>query len=184
MPVIFVLGILGIAFEEQIKINKTATALLTCVLLWAILLIDTSVASRTEGFLQYVAHATGGGDTEVSDYLSLRLTEHLGDVSGTLFFVLCSMVLVSTIDSYGGFKSVASIVATTNKRRLLWRVAFASFFFSAFLDNLAASIVIIAVLRKLVPDTTDRMKYACMSIIACNAGGSWSPIGDVTTLLL
>lgn len=78
MPVIFVLGILGIAFEEQIKINKTATALLTCVLLWAILLIDTSVASRTEGFLQYVAHATGGGDTEVSDYLSLRLTEHLG----------------------------------------------------------------------------------------------------------
>ena len=184
MPVIFVLGILGIAFEEQIKINKTATALLTCVLLWAILLIDTSVASRTEGFLQYVAHATGGGDTEVSDYLSLRLTEHLGDVSGTLFFVLCSMVLVSTIDSYGGFKSVASIVATTNKRSLLWRVAFASFFFSAFLDNLAASIVIIAVLRKLVPDTTDRMKYACMSIIACNAGGSWSPIGDVTTLLL
>ena len=184
MPVIFVLGILGIAFEEQIKINKTATALLTCVLLWAILLIDTSVASRTEGFLQYVAHATGGGETEVSDYLSLRLTEHLGDVSGTLFFVLCSMVLVSTIDSYGGFKSVASIVATTNKRSLLWRVAFASFFFSAFLDNLAASIVIIAVLRKLVPDTTDRMKYACMSIIACNAGGSWSPIGDVTTLLL
>lgn len=184
MPVIFILGILGIAFEEQIKINKTATALLTCVLLWAILLIDTSVASRTEGFLQYVAHATGGGDTEVSDYLSLRLMEHLGDVSGTLFFVLCSMVLVSTIDSYGGFKSVASIVATTNKRSLLWRVAFASFFFSAFLDNLAASIVIIAVLRKLVPDTTDRMKYACMSIIACNAGGSWSPIGDVTTLLL
>ena len=184
MPVIFVLGILGIAFEEQIKINKTATALLTCVLLWAILLIDTSIASRTEGFLQYVAHATGGGDTEVSDYLSLRLTEHLGDVSGTLFFVLCSMVLVSTIDSYGGFKSVASIVATTNKRSLLWRVALASFFFSAFLDNLAASIVIIAVLRKLVPDTTDRMKYACMSIIACNAGGSWSPIGDVTTLLL
>lgn len=185
MPVIFILGILGIAFEEQIKINKTATALLTCVLLWAILLIDTSIASRTEGFLQYIAHATvQGGDTEVSDYLSLRLTEHLGDVSGTLFFVLCSMVLVSTIDSYGGFKSVASIVATTNKRSLLWRVAFASFFFSAFLDNLAASIVIIAVLRKLVPDTTDRMKYACMSIIACNAGGSWSPIGDVTTLLL
>lgn len=185
MPVIFILGILGIAFEEQIKINKTATALLTCVLLWAILLIDTSIASRTEGFLQYIAHATvQGGDTEVSDYLSLRLTEHLGDVSGTLFFVLCSMVLVSTIDSYGGFKSVASIVATTNKRSLLWRVALASFFFSAFLDNLAASIVIIAVLRKLVPDTTDRMKYACMSIIACNAGGSWSPIGDVTTLLL
>ena len=94
------------------------------------------------------------------------------------------MVLVNTIDTYGGFKSVAKIVATTNKRALLWRVAIASFFFSAFLDNLAAAIVIIAILRRLVPDTTDRMKYACISIIACNAGGSWSPIGDVTTLLL
>ena len=79
---------------------------------------------------------------------------------------------------------MAKIVATTNKRALLWRVAIASFFFSAFLDNLAAAIVIIAILRRLVPDTTDRMKYACISIIACNAGGSWSPIGDVTTLLL
>ena len=76
------------------------------------------------------------------------------------------------------------MVVTDNKRRLLWRVALASFFFSAFLDNLAAAIVIIAVLRRLVPDQTDRMKYACLSVIACNAGGSWSPIGDVTTLLL
>ena len=185
MPVIFVLGILGIAFEEQIKVNKTATALLTCVLLWAILLVNTSIASGTEGFREYLRHAQlMTGEHGVSDYLSFKLNEHLGDVSGTLFFVLCSMILVSTIDSYGGFKSVARIVATTNKRHLLWRVALASFFFSAFLDNLAASIVIIAVLRKLVPDTTDRMKYACMCVIACNAGGSWSPIGDVTTLLL
>lgn len=186
MPVIFVLGILGIAFEEQIKVNKTATALLTSVLLWAILLINTDIAAVTEGCKHFLAgyKPASGEAATVSDYLSFKLTEHLGDVSGTLFFVLCSMVLVSTIDNYGGFKSVARIVATDNKRVLLWRVALASFFFSAFLDNLAAAIVIIAVLRKLVPDTTDRMKYACISIIACNAGGSWSPIGDVTTLLL
>ena len=186
MPVIFVLGIIGIALEEQIKINKTATALLTSVVLWAILLIDTDIAAVTAGFRQFVAsfpHAPAE-DLGVSDYLSLKLTEHLGDVSSTLFFVLSSMVLVNTIDTYGGFKSVAKIVATTNKRALLWRVAIASFFFSAFLDNLAAAIVIIAILRRLVPDATDRMKYACISIIACNAGGSWSPIGDVTTLLL
>ena len=161
MPLIFVLGILGIAFEEQIKVNKTATALLTCVLLWFILLVDTDIAAATQGFADFLRHAPAEEAAhDVSDYLSLKLTEHLGDVSGTLFFVLCSMVLVNTIDNYGGFKSVAKIVETTNKRRLLWRVAFASFLFSAFLDNLAAAIVFLAVLRRLVPDRTDRIKYA------------------------
>ena len=186
MPVIFVLGILGIAFEEQIKINKTATALLMCVLLWSILLIDTNLALVTEGFRTWLKAASqvSPDSLEASDYLAFKLNHHLGDVSSTLFFVLCSMVLVNTIDNYGGFKSVAEVVVTDNKRQLLWRVALASFFFSAFLDNLAAAIVIIAVLRRLVPDQTDRMKYACLSVIACNAGGSWSPIGDVTTLLL
>lgn len=186
MPAIFILGILAIAFEEQIKINKTATALLTCVLLWSILLIDTDIASVTEGYQTWLKAASQVQPDElaVSDYLSFKLNHHLGDVSSTLFFVLCSMALVNTIDNYGGFKSVAEIVVTENKRSLLWRVALASFFFSAFLDNLAAAIVIIAVLRRLVPDQKDRMKYACLSIIACNAGGSWSPIGDVTTLLL
>ena len=186
MPAIFILGILAIAFEEQIKINKTATALLTCVLLWSILLIDTDIASVTEGYQTWLKAASQvqPGELAVSDYLSFKLNHHLGDVSSTLFFVLCSMALVNTIDNYGGFKSVAEIVVTENKRSLLWRVALASFFFSAFLDNLAAAIVIIAVLRRLVPDQKDRMKYACLSIIACNAGGSWSPIGDVTTLLL
>ena len=186
MPAIFILGILAIAFEEQIKINKTATALLTCVLLWSILLIDTDIASVTEGYQTWLKAASQVQPDElaVSDYLSFKLNHHLGDVSSTLFFVLCSMALVNTIDNYGGFKSVAELVVTENKRSLLWRVALASFFFSAFLDNLAAAIVIIAVLRRLVPDQTDRMKYACLSIIACNAGGSWSPIGDVTTLLL
>lgn len=186
MPAIFILGILAIAFEEQIKINKTATALLTCVLLWSILLIDTDIASVTEGYQTWLKGASQVQPDElaVSDYLSFKLNHHLGDVSSTLFFVLCSMALVNTIDNYGGFKSVAEIVVTENKRSLLWRVALASFFFSAFLDNLAAAIVIIAVLRRLVPDQKDRMKYACLSIIACNAGGSWSPIGDVTTLLL
>ena len=186
MPAIFILGILAIAFEEQIKINKTATALLTCVLLWSILLIDTDIASVTEGYQTWLKAASQVQPDElaVSDYLSFKLNHHLGDVSSTLFFVLCSMALVNTIDNYGGFKSVAEIVVTENKRRLLWRVALASFFFPAFLANLAAAIVIIAVLRRLVPDQTDRVKYACLSIIACNAGGSWSPIGDVTTLLL
>ncbi|WP_329904432.1 sodium:proton antiporter NhaD [Porphyromonas pogonae] len=188
MPVIFIAGIMGIAFEDKIKINKSAIALIMCVCLWVFLLADGSIAIGTAGFTEFTSHypasSQPAGGSVISNYISTSLTEHLGDVSGTLFFVLCSMVLVNTIDNYGGFKAITAYLSTTDKRSLLWRVAFASFFFSAFLDNLAAAIVIIAILRKLVPDRTDRLKYACMCIISCNAGGSWSPIGDVTTLLL
>lgn len=109
---------------------------------------------------------------------------HLGNVSETLFFVMCSMLIVDIVDKHGGFRSVAGYIRTPNKRRLLWYISLATFFFSALLDNLAAAIVMMAVLRKLVPDRTDRLKYACMVIISANAGGSWSPIGDVTTILL
>ena len=109
---------------------------------------------------------------------------HLGNVSETLFFVMCSMLIVDIVDKHGGFRAVTGYIRTANKRKLLWYISFAAFFFSALLDNLAAAIVIMAVLRKLVPDRTDRLKYACMVIIAANAGGSWSPIGDVTTILL
>lgn len=97
---------------------------------------------------------------------------------------MCSMLIVDIIDKHGGFQSMTGYMQTSNKRKLLWYVCFASFFFSALLDNLAAAIVIMAILGKLVPDRTDRLKYACMVIISANAGGSWSPIGDVTTLLL
>ncbi|MFQ9021270.1 MAG: sodium:proton antiporter NhaD [Parabacteroides merdae] len=97
---------------------------------------------------------------------------------------MCSMLIVDIVDKHGGFRAVTGYIRTANKRKLLWYISFAAFFFSALLDNLAAAIVIMAVLRKLVPDRTDRLKYACMVIIAANAGGSWSPIGDVTTILL
>ena len=97
---------------------------------------------------------------------------------------MCTLLIVHIVDKYGGFLAITHSLRTNNKRVLLWLIGFSSFFFLALLDNLAASFVLIAVLRKLVPDKTDRMKYASIIILSANAGGSWSPIGDVTTLLL
>lgn len=188
MPIIFILGILAIAFEDKIGVNKSVTALIMCLSMWTILLLDHSIGLGSPEFVQYMTHHAELSDTsplnQVQHFMSDKLQNHLGDVSGTLFFILSSMLLVYVVDHYGGFKAITNTLATVDKRKLLWRVAIASFFFSALLDNLAAAIVIIAILQKLVPNRTDRLKYACMCIIACNAGGSWSPIGDVTTLLL
>lgn len=191
MPVVFILGILAIALEDKIKVNKSATAVMMCIVLWLMLMFngrDILVERQNADYLQYVER-TGISNLPDKEKVTTYLTErafipHLGDVSQTLFFVMCTMLIVNIVDKHGGFQAVVRFISTNNKRRLLWYLSIASFFFSALLDNLAAAIVLIAILRKLVPDATDRMKYACMIIIAANAGGSWSPIGDVTTLLL
>lgn len=188
MPVIFIMGIMAIAFEEKIGINKSVSALVMCLAMWTILLLDHSIGISSPEFFKYMEHhgelTDASSLSQVQHYMADAIQEHLGDVSGTLFFILSSMLLVYVVDHYGGFKAITKSLAIADKRSLLWRVAIASFFFSALLDNLAAAIVVIAILQKLVPNKTDRIKYACMCIIACNAGGSWSPIGDVTTLLL
>lgn len=188
MPIVFIIGILCVAFEDKLKINKGAIALTMCVTMWSMLLFANTGGTRSQDFAKYVeSHKELQNMSlteQAQEYVGHALTFHLGDVSGTLFFIICTMLIVDTIDKYGGFKSMTYYINTNDKRKLLWRISLISFFFSAFIDNLAAAVVIIAIIRKLVPDRTDRLKYACMSIIACNAGGSWSPIGDVTTLLL
>lgn len=191
MPVVFILGIIAIALEDIIKVNKSATALIMCISLWLMLMFNGHsilVEHQNSNFLQYVDRAGIENlpeSKQILQYLSERaFVPHLGDVSQTLFFVMCTMLIVNIIDKHGGFQAVVRFISTNNKRKMLWNLSIASFFFSALLDNLAAAIVLIAILRKLVPDATDRMKYACMIVIAANAGGSWSPIGDVTTLLL
>ncbi len=192
MPVIFILGILGIAFEERIKINKAAIALVMAISLWLILMFDAYnifVERSSPLFQDFLTRNPEMANLSIKDqfinFISNRsIVYHLGNVSETLFFVMCSMLIVDIVDKHGGFQSMTGYIRTSNKRRLLWYICITTFFFSALLDNLAASIVIMAVLRKLVPDHTDRLKYACMVIIAANAGGSWSPIGDVTTILL
>lgn len=192
MPIIFVLGILAIAMEDKFKVNKAAIALFMAVSLWMILMFDAYnifIERDSAIFYEFLADNPGMADLPVHEQFVNFITNrsivyHLGNVSETLFFVMCSMLIVDIVDKHGGFRAVTGYMRTPDKRRLLWYISFAAFFFSALLDNLAAAIVIMAVLRKLVPDRTDRLKYACMVIIAANAGGSWSPIGDVTTILL
>lgn len=192
MPVIFILGILAIALEDKIKINKSAVALFMAISLWMILMFDAYnifVERSSPLFQAFLAQNPDMAKMSVHDQFINFITNrsivyHLGNVAETLFFVMCSMLIVDIVDKHGGFRAVTGYISTPDKRRLLWYISIATFFFSALLDNLAAAIVIMAVLRKLVPDRTDRLKYACMVIIAANAGGSWSPIGDVTTILL
>src|SRR5688500_1322541 len=109
---------------------------------------------------------------------------HFGDISGILFFLLGAMTIVELIDAHDGFSAITDRIRTNDKRKLLWIISLVTFFLSAVLDNLTTTIVIVSLLRKLVPDKTDRMLFVGITIIAANAGGAWSPIGDVTTTML
>ncbi len=161
--IFFILGYLCIALESVLKINKAVPALLMCVVCWTL-------------------YACGGGpaDGETSE----RLLHHLGETCEILFFLMGAMTIVEIVDANGGFYFVQDALATKSKRTLLWRITFMTFFLSAILDNLTTSIVMVMVLRKLVADSKDRMLFGGMIIIAANAGGAFSPIGDVTTIML
>lgn len=192
MPILFAIGILAIALEDKIKINKAAVALFMAISLWMVLMLDAYdilIEHKNPLFQAFVENNPGLASRSLKDQFVSFITDqyiiyHLGNVSETLFFIMCSMLIVDIVDKHGGFGAMTGYLYTPEKRRLLWYISLSTFFLSALLDNLAAAIVILAVLRKLVPDRTDRMKYACMVILAANAGGSWSPIGDVTTILL
>lgn len=159
----FALGYLAIIFESRLKINKTAPALLMAVLTWTFLFLIESERSSEN------ARALG---------------EKVNDVSQIIFFLLGAMTVVELIDSHKGFKIVTDLIQTNSKRKLLWILGLFSFFLSAILDNLTTTIVIVSVLRKLVPDRKERMLLGAMVVITANAGGAWTPIGDVTTTML
>ena len=159
---IFVIGYLAIAFEHPIKINKTATALLTGVLCWTTYVVFTE---QKETVLEELSH-------------------HLGAVSEILFFLLGAMTIVELVDAHQGFKLITDRITSKNKVTLLWIVAFITFFLSAVLDNLTSAIVMVSVIRKLIKDSESRKLFAGIVIIAANSGGAWSPIGDVTTTML
>ena len=170
--VIFCVGYLCIALESLTKINKAAIALLMCVLCWTLLMTGPA--------MYYPSVAEG----DVIHHISEVIEHHLGDAAGTLFFLMGAMTIVEIVDSNGGFNFVRDTIKTRSKRKLLWRIAFMAFFLSAILDNLTTSIVMIMVLRKLVQDRKERLIYAALVIIAANSGGAFSPIGDVTTIML
>lgn len=168
---VFVLGYFLIAIESLTKINKAAIALLMFVGCWTIFMFDPG---------QYLAAI---GD-KIPQAVSEVIEHHLGTTSTTLFFLMGAMTIVELVDQNGGFNFVRDLMRTTSKRSLLWRIAIMTFFLSAILDNLTTSIVMIMILRKLVSDHKDRIKYASLVIIAANSGGAFSPIGDVTTIML
>jgi len=159
---IFILGYVAIAFEHKIKINKAATALITGVLCWTVYILFSPDKL----------------------FVGEELTRHMGDLSGILFFLLGAMTIVELIDAHDGFDIITTRINQTDKRKLLWIVAFITFFLSAILDNLTTTIVIISLLRKLIRDDKDRLFFAGIVVVAANAGGAWSPIGDVTTTML
>ena len=174
--VVFICGYLCIALESVLKINKAAIALLMCVLVWTVYMINPLPYLLANGF-------TGGEDGMIAQ-ISEIIKAHLGETSETLFFLMGAMTIVEIVDSNGGFNFVKRALQTTNKRALLWKIAFMTFILSAILDNLTTSIVMIMVLRKIVPDHKDRLIYASLIVISANSGGAFSPIGDVTTIML
>lgn len=163
MVVVFVIGYFFIAMEHTFKINKTATALLLAVAMWTL----------------YVA--IGGFNAQEGHGV---LIEALGDTAEILFFLLGAMTIVETIDQHGGFSIITDRITTRSKKKLLWTIAILTFFMSAVLDNLTTAIVMCALLRKLVSEKKDRWMFGGVVILAANAGGAWSPIGDVTTIML
>ena len=170
--ILFCLGYFCIAIESVTKINKAAIALLMFVGCWTLFMIDPA---------SYVAAAIGEMKAAV---VSTVIEHHLGSTATTLFFLMGAMTIVELVDQNGGFNFVRDTMQTKSKRSLLWRIAFMTFILSAILDNLTTSIVMIMILRKLVADKKDRIIYAALVIIAANSGGAFSPIGDVTTIML
>lgn len=170
--VVFCVGYLFIALESATKVNKAAIALLMFVVCWTLFMVDPG------------SYLPGFSGQELINKAGSAITEHLGDTSTTLFFLMGAMTIVEIVDQNGGFNWVRGVMKSKGKRTLLWRIAFLTFFLSAILDNLTTSIVMIMILRKLVKEHKDRIIYASLVIIAANSGGAFSPIGDVTTIML
>ncbi|MBQ2180218.1 MAG: sodium:proton antiporter NhaD, partial [Prevotella sp.] len=170
--IVFCIGYFCIAIESVTKINKAAIALLMFVATWTLFMIDPG---------SYIAAAVGEMKASA---VAEAIEHHLGSTSTTLFFLMGAMTIVELVDQNGGFNFVRDTLQTKSKRALLWRIAFMTFILSAILDNLTTSIVMIMILRKLVADKKDRLIYAALVVIAANSGGAFSPIGDVTTIML
>jgi len=181
---IFVLGYLAITLEHPLKLDKTVPALIMAALIWAILAVGFnngwfSIIDSHESVFNFL---TGGEESHHG--FENTLLHHLGKTSEILIFLIGAMTIVEIIDLHRGFEILKGAVKTKSKRKLLWIIGFLAFFLSAVIDNLTATIVLVTLLRKLISKREDRLWYVAMVVIAANAGGAWSPIGDVTTTML
>lgn len=184
--VLFILGYLAIALEHPIKINKTASALITGVLCWTLFaLVPPYEGFLTSSFFKSFAQGLQGSELEIYHlFIRHELSHVLGQIAAILFFLMGAMTIVELIDAHHGFRFITNAIKTTDVRILLWIICIVTFFLSAILDNLTTAIVMVSLIRKLIHDRETRLFFAGMIIIAANAGGAWSPIGDVTTTML
>ncbi len=182
--IVFVLGYLAIALEHNIHVDKAASALLTGTVCWALFVLGypEAPAHLSEAFSAFMHEHEGHGLLSV--FYEHRLLHHMEEISSILFFLLGAMTIVELVDAHEGFRVITDKIKTNNKVKLLWIICILTFFFSAVLDNLTTSIVMISLLRKLISDKETRWIFAGMVVISANAGGAWSPIGDVTTTML
>ena len=167
--VIFVIGYLAIALEHPIKVDKTASALLLGMVMWIVYALgaDSMIPAKS---LEYV--------------VNVEIVENLGEITQTLLFLIGAMTIVELVDVHGGFSIITENIKARQKKTLLWILCGTTFILSAVLDNLTTTIVMVMLLRKLVSSQRDRWLYAGMIVISANTGGAWSPIGDVTTIML
>lgn len=181
---IFVVGYLAIILEHNINLNKTASALLTGILCWTALALMTPSAEHLA-----LANAAENGTTDAAHtsfaaYIEHSLGHHLVEIASIVFFLLGAMTIVELIDAHEGFRIITDRIRTSSIRKLLWLVGILAFFLSAFLDNLTTAIVMATVVSKILSERHQRLLFAGVIVIAANAGGAWSPMGDVTTTML
>lgn len=192
MSILFIAAYILISLEHKIKINKAATALVTGMLLWTIyIFISPGIVPQhhEEAFKFYlsendVLRELSLKEQTVSFVENYQLIEHVGDVAEIVFFLLGAMAVVELIDMHCGFSLITDRITTRNRKKLLWILVIISFFLSAIIDNLTTAIVMVTLLNKIIADKNERWLFASVVIIASNSGGAWSPIGDVTTILL
>ena len=189
MIVVFVLGYIAIALEHPLKIDKAASALLIGVITWTLYVfggVDILSSGVSRAWNEYVAvNPSLDNPQGMLNFITHHeVLHHLSEISTILFFLLGAMTIVEIVDQHQGFKIITDKIKTTNKVKLLWILSILTFFMSATLDNLTTTIVIVALIRKLIDDKKDRWFFASMVVLAANAGGVWSPIGDVTTIML
>lgn len=191
--VVFVLGYIGIALEHSLNINKTAIAIVTGILCWTLFISmppepQLLASEHYQKFLDISKLegdiTTWSAETLHREFVIFSLGEHLGSIAQILFFLLGAMTIVELVDAHQGFRFITDRINTRNPRTLLWIVCWITFFLSAILDNLTTTIVMVSLIRKLVHDKETKYFFASMIVIAANAGGAWTPIGDVTTTML
>ncbi len=191
MVVVFVLGYLAIALEHPLRVDKAVPALMIGSLMWVLYIFgafDIFTAGLSEAWNSYILDAHGHGEPGIKEMrhfiVDKEIIHHLGEISEILFFLFGAMTIVEVIDKHDGFKIITDRIQTTKKVKLLWILSILTFFMSAALDNLTTTIVMVALLRKLMQDKETKWFFASMVVLAANAGGAWSPIGDVTTIML